>query len=527
MFSKIKIARLLPIIIVTIFSIQAVSFIFFYDVINSDAEHIQENYQSRRNVMFFSDAWINLVQARSTLREAQNQAIAATVDRERMKGLFSRADRRIAEARSNYVAYKDIPDVDGLDMNVVNRVNNDFTKYLSTVSKIAELLKQNDIPHAAELNQQLIALNIETQHAYNLWQEEHDRLMEVGVQNSHHASQIMKWVLLLLALLSLLCLLLCWVSVKQAMLIPLQSIIRSVQRIAQGDLTQRFQRHGKSEMGILAAHIDDMQRALREIVASVRHSASAIYSGAGEIASGGSNLASRTEEQAAALEETAASMEQMTSIVDKNTDSSRYVAQLAGEATHTAESGGLAIAEVVKTMEEIAGNSKHIASITNVIDSIAFQTNILALNAAVEAARAGDQGRGFAVVASEVRSLAQRSAQAAKEINTLIASSVERVNQGSVNVSAAGATMANIISAITHVSGLIGEISSSAEEQSRGIAQINQAINQMDTVTQHNATLVEESTAASHGLEGQAKALTEIVAAFNVSDAAALAPAAA
>lgn len=211
-------------------------------------------------------------------------------------------------------------------------------------------------------------------------------------------------------------------------------------------------------------------------------------------------------------------MEQMTAIVDKNTDSSRHVAQLAGEATHTAESGGQAIAEVVKTMEEIAGNSKHIASITNVIDSIAFQTNILALNAAVEAARAGDQGRGFAVVASEVRSPAQRSARAAKEINTLIASSVERVNQGSVNVSAAGATMENIISAITYLSGLIGEISSSAEEQSRGIAQINQAINQMDTVTQHNATLVEESTAASHALEGQAKALTEIVAAFNVSD---------
>ncbi|AIJ06791.1 MULTISPECIES: methyl-accepting chemotaxis protein [Edwardsiella] len=525
MFSKIKIARLLPIIIVAIFSIQAVSFIFFYDVINSDAGHIQENYQSRRNVMFFSDAWINLVQARSTLREAQNQAVAATVDRERMQGLFSRADRRIAEARSNYVAYKDIPDVDGLDVNVVNRVNNDFTKYLSTVSKIAELLKQNDIQRAVELNQQLISLNIETQHAYNLWQEEHDRLMEVGVQKSQHASQIMKWVLLLLALLSILCLLLCWVSVKQAMLIPLQRIIRSVQRIAQGDLTQRFQRHGKSEMGILAAHIDDMQRALREIVDSVRHSAGAIYSGAGEIASGSSNLASRTEEQAAALEETAASMEQMTSIVDQNTDSSRHVAQLAGEATHTAESGGQAIAEVVKTMEEIAGNSKHIASITNVIDSIAFQTNILALNAAVEAARAGDQGRGFAVVASEVRSLAQRSAQAAKEINTLIASSVERVNQGSANVSAAGATMANIISAITHLSGLIGEISSSAEEQSRGIAQINQAINQMDTVTQHNATLVEESTAASHALEGQAKALTEIVAAFNVSEAAALSPA--
>ncbi|STD28911.1 Serine chemoreceptor protein [Edwardsiella tarda] len=518
MFSKVKIATLIPIIIVAIFSIQAISFCIFYNVINNDDDHIQENYQSRRNVMFFSEAWINLIQARSSLREALNQVTAAKFDQEKVQGLSDRAERRIVEARRNYLAYKDIPDVDGLSADVVNRVNNNFSQYLTIVSQIYSLLKQNDIQQAMALNEKLVDLNIATQHAYNAWQEQHDRLMHQGVSKSQHDCLVMKWVLSLVGMLSLLCLLICWLSVKKAMLLPLQIVIRHIQYIARGDLTQRIACQGKSEMQVLSSHLAEMQRALRDIVISVRGSAEVIYSGAGEISSGGSNLASRTEQQAAALEETAASMEQITSIVNQNSDNSRNAAQLANEAAKTVVSGGHAITDVVKTMEAISANSQHISSITSVIDSIAFQTNILALNAAVEAARAGDQGRGFSVVASEVRNLAQRSAQAAKEINSLISASVEKVNQGSASVSAAGSTMENIINSITHLSAVLGEISDSAEEQSRGIVQINQAINQMDTVTQQNATLVEESTAASHVLEDQAKVLTEMVATFTVSE---------
>lgn len=258
---------------------------------------------------------------------------------------------------------------------------------------------------------------------------------------------------------------------------------------------------------------------LVKIVADVRGGTETIASASSQIASGNLDLSSRTEEQASSLEETASSMEELTSTVKQNADNARQANQLAVQASEVAEKGGAVVNDVVDTMHSINESSKRIVDIISVIDGIAFQTNILALNAAVEAARAGDQGRGFAVVASEVRNLAQRSAAAAKEIKSLIDSSVEKVETGSKLVGEAGTTMVDIVASVKRVTDIMGEITAASNEQTVGIEQINQAITQMDEVTQQNAALVEEAAAASQSMQDQAGRLTSLVSVFKLSAA--------
>ncbi|PPV10481.1 methyl-accepting chemotaxis protein [Xanthomonas axonopodis pv. vasculorum] len=304
----------------------------------------------------------------------------------------------------------------------------------------------------------------------------------------------------------------------------LEQISTLLSALSRGDLTVRM--HGEFS-GVFAQMRDDANATaeqLADIVGRIKMSSSAINSAAGEIASGNSDLSHRTEQQAANLEETAASMEELTSTVKQNAESARQANQLAIGATGVASQGGEVVSQVVTTMSGIEASSRKIADIISVIDGIAFQTNILALNAAVEAARAGEQGRGFAVVASEVRTLAQRSAGAAKEIKGLIDDSVHKVAEGSALVRKAGATMADIVASVQRVTDIMGEISAASQEQSSGIEQVNQTITQMDETTQQNAALVEEATAAARSMEEQAGHLAEAVSVFKLDDSAAQAP---
>ncbi|AKO02648.1 methyl-accepting chemotaxis protein [Xanthomonas oryzae pv. oryzicola] len=294
----------------------------------------------------------------------------------------------------------------------------------------------------------------------------------------------------------------------------LQSLSGLLQSIAAGDLTARM---SGDFHGVFAQMRDDANATatqLAEIVNGIKQSAVSIKGAASEIAAGNQDLSQRTEQQAASLEETAASMEELTSTVKQNAESARQANQLAIGAASVASQGGEIVSKVVQTMSGIEASSKKIADIISVIDGIAFQTNILALNAAVEAARAGEQGRGFAVVASEVRTLAQRSSGAAKEIKDLIDDSVQRVTDGSVLVHSAGTTMGEIVASVQRVTDIMGEISAASQEQSAGIEQVNQTVTQMDETTQQNAALVEEATAAARSLEEQAVGLTEAVAVF-------------
>ena len=286
--------------------------------------------------------------------------------------------------------------------------------------------------------------------------------------------------------------------------------------IAAGDLTMEVQTRPDDKTSLLFA-MQSMRDSLAQVVGQVRQGTDSMATATGQIAAGNQDLSSRTEQQASSLEETAASMEELTSTVKQNADNARQANQLALSASEVAVRGGSVVAQVVDTMDAINGSSRKIVDIIGVIDSIAFQTNILALNAAVEAARAGEQGRGFAVVASEVRTLAQRSAAAAKEIKGLIDDSVNKVKQGSLQVGEAGKTMDEIVSSVRRVTDIMGEIAAASQEQTSGIEQVNQAVAQMDQVTQQNAALVEQAAAAADALQGQASHLSQVVSVFKLA----------
>ncbi|WP_128000885.1 methyl-accepting chemotaxis protein [Piscinibacter defluvii] len=289
------------------------------------------------------------------------------------------------------------------------------------------------------------------------------------------------------------------------------------ERVRDGDLATAIRDDAKDEFSPLLAALRDMQEALTRVVSNVRGNAESVATASAQIAQGNQDLSGRTEQQASALQQTAATMDELGSTVRNNADNAKQANQLAAGASSVAQRGGEVVSQVVDTMKGINDSSRKIADIIGVIDGIAFQTNILALNAAVEAARAGEQGRGFAVVAGEVRNLAQRSAEAAKEIKSLISDSVERVERGSQPVDEAGTTMAEIVHSIQRVTDIMGEISSASVEQSSGVAQVGQAVNQMDQATQQNAALVEQSAAAAEGLKGQARQLVDAVAVFRLS----------
>ncbi len=307
-----------------------------------------------------------------------------------------------------------------------------------------------------------------------------------------------------------------WVTYR-SVLGPIEAAKALAGRIAAHDLSAHLPVQGRDELAALLRSLEAMQDSLRTLVGQVRTSSDSIGTASTEIASGNHDLSSRTEQTASSLQQTASAMEQLTATVRNSADSARQANQLAASAAEVAQRGGSVVSQVVSTMDEINASSRKIADIIGTIDGIAFQTNILALNAAVEAARAGEQGRGFAVVAGEVRTLAQRSAEAAREIKALIGASVEKVDTGSRLVADAGSTMGEIVASVQRVTDIIGEITAAASEQSDGIGQVNTAVTQLDQMTQQNAALVEQSAAAAESLKDQAQRLAQVVASFRLA----------
>ncbi|EAB0222255.1 HAMP domain-containing protein [Salmonella enterica] len=446
-------------------------------------------------------------------------AASRIAEMDEMKANIAAAETRIKQSQDGFNAYMSravkTPADDALD----NELNARYTAYINGLQPMLKFAKNGMfeaiINHENEQAKQLdAAYNHVLLKAIELRTERARLLSEQAYQRTRLGMMFMIGAFTLALVLTLMT----FMVLRRTVIQPLQQSASRIERIAAGDLTMADEPTGRSEIGRLSHHLQQMQHALQQTVGAVRQGAEEIYRGTSEITAGNTDLSSRTEQQAAAIEQTAASMEQLTATVKQNADNAHHASKLAEDASGKASRGGQMVSGVVQTMGNISTSSKKISEITAVINSIAFQTNILALNAAVEAARAGEQGRGFAVVASEVRTLASRSAQAAKEIEGLSGASVSLIGQGSEEVIAAGSTMNEIVDAVKRVTDIMLDIAAASDEQSRGIVQVSQAISEMDKVTQQNASLVEEASAAAASLEEQAARLTQAVDAFHLQD---------
>ena len=391
------------------------------------------------------------------------------------------------------------------------------TKVLDLNRQVTDLRKSGDFQQARNLlereMQPAVATLMQEIHALVTLQEQlRDRIVADGAQQHRQA---MLYGLLAAIAAALLGLMIARLVIRQ-ITEPLGRAVTLAEHIANNDLTHDSYDARQDELGQLLRSLSSMTQKLRQVVGEVRNGVDSVSSTAGQIASGNMDLSSRTEQTAANLEQTASSVEQLTATVTQAADTARQANQLASTAVQAAEHGGCVVQQVVQSMAQINTSSRKINDIIGVIDGIAFQTNILALNAAVEAARAGEQGRGFAVVAGEVRSLAGRSAEAAKEIKTLISASVSNVDAGSAQVAQAGESMQDIVTSIRRVTDLIAEITASATEQRDGISQVNQAVGNLDQMTQQNAALVEQSSAAASSMHEQAQRLASVVSMFNL-----------
>ena len=390
-------------------------------------------------------------------------------------------------------------------------------RYVTSQGKFNELVDAGRKEEAfAELQQHTLVELATVQDRVDRLAKLQERLVNEAGARAKAEAQFARMLLLGLGIGGLVIGLLLAAWITRSITAPLRQAVRVAQAVSEGDLRSEIEVHSRDEAGQLLSALQHMNNSLTGIVNEVRHSSDTIATATSQIAAGNLDLSSRTEEQAAALEETTASMHELASTVKQNYDSGKHANELAESASQVAVRGGEVVGQVVHTMESINASSRKIADIIGVIDSIAFQTNILALNAAVEAAR--EQGRGFAVVAGEVRQLAGRSAEAAKEIKGLIEASVRNVSEGCMLVEKAGSTMDEIVVSVRRVSDIMGEISSASADQSHGIDQINEAMGQMDQVTQSNAALVEESAAAAQSLERQAQTLVHTVSVFRLPD---------
>jgi len=453
----------------------------------------------------------------SLLRQLEANMIAIgasnTVEVERLAGLW-KAELKTAGDAGNALAELDRAQLAA----PVATLHQQLAAYAGAIGPIAEQLQAAKIdgPVALAYAQQAedkAAALVQTSDAILKTQQAASAGIRDAMAATANVAALLRLVLVGVTLAIVVPLL--WLTLN-SICAPIEQAVRVAGRIAEGDLGETVQVQGNDETAHLLRSLQRMQEALRALVGQVRDAAGAIQTASTEVATGNQDLSQRTEHTATSLQQAASSIEQLTGTVSGSADAARQANALAATAADVARRGGTVVSQVVSTMDEINSSSQKIADIIGVIDGIAFQTNILALNAAVEAARAGEQGRGFAVVASEVRSLAQRSAGAAREIKTLIGASVERVESGARLVQDAGSTMGEIVASVQRVTDIVGEISQSAGEQSTGIGLVNASVGQLDQMTQQNAALVEQSAAAAESLKQQASNLTALVATFRL-----------
>ncbi len=521
MLTRIRVVTSLMLLLGLFSLMQILSGGLFFNALKDAKDDFSQQQLIRHEQVTLNGTWAEMLQARITLNRAgsrflliQNDASSVNEIQAAIKEMLVNARKNLKNAEKYWNDYNAVPNEVGINQETFREIARNYDIYYGALVELAQLLEAGKINEFLDQPTQKYQDEFEIQ--LNKYLENNSKLFDEVVAKNNASYSLAIWILMITIFFVMAVATLTWFGLQKSLIVPLNKLISSIRHISEGDLVRKIEVEGTNEMGQLAASLRNMQAGLVSTVGGVRESADAIYTGASEISIGNNDLSSRTEQQAASLEETAASMEELTATVKQNAENASQASQLALSASETARRGGKVVDNVVSTMNGIASSSQKIADIINVIDGIAFQTNILALNAAVEAARAGEQGRGFAVVASEVRNLAQRSAQAAKEIKGLIEDSVNKVDMGSSQVETAGKTMDEIVDAVTRVTDIMSEIASASDEQSRGIDQVAIAVTEMDQVTQQNASLVEESAAAAAALEEQASRLTQAVSVFRI-----------
>ncbi|CAI0705817.1 Dipeptide chemoreceptor protein [Serratia quinivorans] len=515
MFNRIRVSTSLFLLLMTFCVMQLATSGLSYTAFRSDNHNLNLITLGSQQRDALSLSWVSLLQARNTLNRAGTRA-ALKLPQDQVNALMGNARSSLQKADLYFNQFLAVPRNSEQEQQLTATTKASYDRLRNTLRELIGFLENDNLQAFMDQPTQ------KTQDLFEADFVQYLQLVSANVSEANAANQrsftLSGWLVAgaVLMLIVVTGSAMWWL--RNMLVRPLNIMRSHFDRIAAGDLATPIQVYGRNEISQLFASLQRMQQSLIGTVGAVRDGAESILIGLQEISEGNNDLSSRTEQQAASLEETAASMEQLTATVKQNADNARQASQLARDASTTAAKGGELAGDVVTTMHDIANSSQKIGAITSVIDGIAFQTNILALNAAVEAARAGEQGRGFAVVAGEVRNLAQRSAQAAKEIKGLIDESVSRVKQGSVLVENSGATMQDIVRSVTRVTDIMGEIASASDEQSRGIEQVTQAVTQMDQVTQQNAALVEEAASAAVALEEQAITLADAVSVFRLAD---------